>query len=133
MIDRSRLAEVIAERTMHAGNVEHLKREIAAFLLAEKLSASVESIMRDVMAYRAEHGLVEATVVSAYPLTALTRKDVLRELKDEYPHAGSIVLNEKLDPSLVGGVKIESVNEQLDMTVRAKLNKLKRLTAARDN
>jgi F0F1-type ATP synthase delta subunit len=34
---------------------------------------------------------------------------------------------------LVGGVRIEMANEELDLTVRSKLNTLKRLTSVRSN
>lgn len=132
MIDRRLLAQTIAEKTMHLKDFEALKKQVAAYLLDENLTPSAESIMRDVVAYRAERGLLEATIVSAYPITTKVRGDIMRELKTEYPGVKEIVLNERLDPAVVGGVLIESVNEQLDLTVRAKLNTLKRLTAARN-
>ncbi len=132
MIDRRQLAEAIAERTMHIKNIAQLKREVAAYLLAEHRTHDIDSLIRDIVAYRAEHGLIEATAISAYPLTAQVRKEVMQELKVEYPHAKSIVINEKIDPGVIGGVRIEAVNEQLDLTVRSKLNTLKRLTAARN-
>lgn len=132
MIDRMSLAKVIAKRTMNVSSLAKLKREVAALLLAEGQTADVESLMRDVMAYRLEDGMVEATVISAYPLTAKVRADVIKELRTHYPKAKSVVLNEKLDVSVVGGLRIESTNEQLDLTVRSRLNTLKRLTAARN-
>lgn len=132
MINRRLLAETVAKRTMRLKSTKALASKVAAFLLAENLTSMADSIMRDVIAYRAEHGLLEATIVSAYPVTALVRRDVMAELKKEYPNASSIVLNERLDLGVVGGLRIESVNEQLDLSVRAKLNTLKRLTAARN-
>jgi len=42
--------------------------------------------------------------------------------------ADKVILNETIDPSVIGGVRIETNEQQLDITVRAKLNKLKQAT-----
>lgn len=132
MISRPELAEVIGERTLHLKNMGKLKQAIAAYLLTENHVQDVDSLMRDVLRYRAEHGHVEATVVSAYPLSSALRADVRTALKQEYPNARSYVLNERIDPDVLGGLRLEMAGEELDLSVRAKLNTLKRLTAARD-
>lgn len=117
---------------MHVTDSHALAKEIAALLLVENLTGDVQSLMRDVLAYRAERGLVEVQVISAYPINAQVRGDIRSVLSVEYPHAKSIRINEEIDPSVVGGLRIEAAGEQLDLTVRAKLNTLKRLTAARN-
>lgn len=131
MISRSELAEVIAERTMHIDNMDKLTHAIAGYLLEQNRVGELDSLMRDVLKYRAEHGVVEATVVSAYPITETTRSEVLNAIKDEFPGAKSYKLNQKVDPSVVGGLRIELAGEELDLTVKSKLNTFKRLTAAR--
>lgn len=131
MASRLDLAGVIAERTLHIKDASQLKKSVAAFLLEENIAPSLDSLMRDVQAYRAKHGHVEATVVSAYPITAQVRTDVIKALKAEYPLAKSFVLNERVDPEVVGGLRIELGNEELDLTVQSKLNTFKRLTSAR--
>jgi len=133
MFSRTDLAEVIGERTLRVSDLKKLEKAVAAFLLSENKAEDLDSLMRDVMRYRAEHGLVEATVVSAFPLTREVRSDVLSALKAEYPTAKSYHLNEQVDPGVIGGVRLEMANEELDLTVRGKLNTLKRLTAAREN
>lgn len=133
MKSRLDLAEVIAERTMHLHDLTKLKRAVAAYLLEENDVEELDSLMRDVLAYRANHGHVEATVVSAYPLSATVKADIMRALKAEYPKARSFILNQKVDTSVVGGLRIELANEELDLTVQSKLNTFKRLTAARNN
>jgi len=133
MVSRLELAEVIAERTLHINDSAKLATAVAGFLLEEGRVDELDSLMRDVLNYRAKHGHVEATVVSAYPISDSVKKDVLAAIKSEYPKAKVFVINEKVDPSVVGGVRIELANEELDLTVQAKLNTFKRLTAARAN
>ncbi len=132
MISRLELAEVIGERTMHISDSAALAKSIAGYLLEQSRTDDIESLMRDVLKYRANHGHVEATVVSAYALGVSERAAIMHELKNDYPKAQNIALNEQIDETLVGGVRLEMAGEELDLTVRAKLNKLKRLTAARN-
>lgn len=132
MISRPELAEVIGERTLHVTDVNILKQAIAGYLLEENRTDDIESLMRDVLKYRAKHGHIEATVVSAYPLSPALRASVEDALKSEFPGAKSYVLNKRIDESVVGGLRLEMAGEELDLTVRAKLNTLKRLTARKN-
>ncbi len=133
MAFRTDLADIIGARTMHESDINKLQTEVAAYLLENNKVELLDSLMRDVLKYRAGHGMVEATAVSAFPLTSEVRSEVLQALKDEYPSASHYHLNERIDPEVISGVRLEMADEELDMTVRAKLNTLKRLTAAREN
>ena len=128
MTTRHHIAEIIGERTLHVTDSKKLAKEIAAYLLAENRTSELESLMRDVMEYRAQRGVVEAVAVSAHSLS----DDVKRQLKHiaqaQYPHAKKVLLDEKQDADLIGGVKLELPEKQLDLTVRGKLNAFKRLT-----
>ncbi|MEI7632231.1 MAG: F0F1 ATP synthase subunit delta [bacterium] len=127
---RHLLVEVIAKRTLKINDNPTLVNEIAAYLLAENRVDELESILRDVIEYRAMHGKVEATVISAHELPSLIKNDVKELLLQEYPNADSVVVSEKLDSSVIGGVKVVLPHEQLDLTVRSKLSDFKRLTMA---
>lgn len=133
MISRPELAKVIAERTLHISDTAQLKNAIAGYLLEEGRVTDLDSLMRDVVKYRKENGHVEATIVSAYALVPVQIEEAMDVLKSEYPTAKSYVLNQRVDSMVVGGVRLEMAGEELDLTVRAKLNTLKRLTAARSN
>jgi F0F1-type ATP synthase delta subunit len=127
---RHHLAEVIGKRTMNIKDRDLLVREIAAYLLHEHHTAELSSLVRDVMQYRADHGVVEAVAVSAHGLSDRMAKGVEKILKDAYPGATEVIVRERQDESVVGGIRIELANDQLDLTVRSKLSKFKRLTAA---
>lgn len=127
-ISRRHLAEIIGERTLHAKDAKELAREIAAYLMQERRVAELESLLRDILEYRALHGIVEAKVVSAHDLTAEVVRDAKQILKQEYPHAKEFHINELHDPTVVGGLRLELANEQLDLTVRRKIDTFKRLT-----
>lgn len=128
MISRRHLSEVIGERTLHIRDAKPLAREVAAYLLDTHHTYELESLLRDVMEYRAQHGIVEATAVSAHDLSNEVVKDVEAILRKEYPNAKYVHVASRIDPSVVGGVRIEMANEQLDLTVREKIDTFKRLT-----
>lgn len=130
MVSRLELAEIIGERTLRQPSAT-LKQAVAAYLLEEGTVSELDSLMRDIQAYRATRGYIEATVFSAHPLTDIVRGDVKELLKQEYPQAKTITMNEHIEPETVGGLRIELAGKELDLTVRGKLNTFKRLTAAR--
>jgi F0F1-type ATP synthase delta subunit len=127
---RHHLAEVIADKTINTSNEKQLAKEIAAYLLDEKQTSSLDSLIRDIMQCRAEKGVVEATAVTVSGLPENVINDVRSLVKEHYPDAKEVIINQAKDDDVVGGLRLDFANEQLDMSVKAKLNKFKRLTAA---
>lgn len=128
MSAHSHLVEVIGAKSLDASDFRQLAREIAAYLMETNQTAGLESLIRDIMAYRARHGVVESTTTSAHALSNDDIDDIKYILRSEYPQANSLFINETKDPSVIGGVRIDMPGEQLDLTVRAKVNTFKRLT-----
>ena len=126
---RTKIADAIAERTLHEHDTKKLAREIAAYLLSENREHELESLMRDVLAYRQARGIVEAEVISAHDFTSDVEHQISQLLKQHYPSAKHVIIRDTHDPSVIGGLKVQLANEQLDMSVRAKLDTFKRLTA----
>lgn len=129
MLSRRHLAEVIGERTLKVRSTKKLARAVAAYLLDTKSTDDLESLIRDIMEYRAQHGVVEAVAISAYELNQSVMRDLEAVLKKEHPKAKSVHIMSLLDPSVLGGVRLQMANEQLDLTVKDKLDMFKRLTA----
>lgn len=123
------LAAAIAERTLHLSDGRLLAREIAAYLLTERRTAELESILRDIMQYRTLHGVLEAEVVTAHEITSQVTDEVKQLLHAAYPNAKTVHVTKRQDPAVIGGLRVDMANEQLDMTMRAKLATFKRLTS----
>lgn len=66
---------------------------------------------------------LEVNVYSKYPLTEEQRVDVSNKLKNYYQK--KIILNELVDESLIGGIKVECNGEVIDTTLLQSLNNLK--------
>lgn len=127
---RHHLAQVIGDRSLKVSNFKKLSQEIAAYPLEAGQTAELDSLMRDIINYRAQKGVVEATAVSANPLSTRDVADIRAILKEEYPHAKSFEIDQSRDPEVLGGVKVDLPGEQLDLTIRAQVNKFKRLTTS---
>lgn len=127
----STIGAVLAKRSLESDvDPKQFAREIAAYLLQTGRSGDLNSLVRDMVAYRAKQGVVEANVVGARELTDKARGDIRSLTEQLYPNAKRVILNEQEDPRLIGGARVELPDQQLDMTIRAKLNRFKALTSA---
>jgi F0F1-type ATP synthase delta subunit len=129
-VSRTRLAKLVADTTLQKGASKGFDREVAAYLLSEGRVNELDSLLRDVQADWAAAGHVEVVARSAYPLTAAVQSDIKRRVKQAYPQAKNIVINEVIDPEIVGGVRLNLPNQQLDLSIRSKLNTFKQLVTS---
>jgi F0F1-type ATP synthase delta subunit len=127
---RTKLAQIIADRTLKDGVNKQLSTEIAAYLLAEGRTKELDSIVRDVQADWAAAGHVDVIATSAHPLTAPIKATIVKQVQQLYPAASEIVITEAYDPEVIGGVRLTLPNQQLDLSIEAKLNRFKQLTTA---
>lgn len=130
-VPRHQIAAVLAERSLGRVDAKSLSDQIAAYLLQERRTAELEPLLRDIMQYRADHGIVEVIAVSAHPLSAAVRSDIERRVKSVFPDATQVIISEELQPDIVGGVRLELPNQQFDLSIRAQLSRFKQLTTAR--
>lgn len=70
-----------------------------------------------------EHGILEVKVSTALRLGATERYQLVQELKKRYG-AKDVILNEKLDEGLLGGIRVEVNDQVIDLTTRGKILKL---------
>lgn len=105
-----------------------VSKVVAEYLLASNRTSELPSIMRDIedIRYR-NHKIVEVTVVSTNPLTRAQIALVQRKVKSIFLRAKKVHVNFKIDDQVIGGLKLEFANIQLDMSVEAKIAKLRQL------
>ena len=81
-----------------------------------------------VKAYRArylqDNGIVEASVTTAVPLDDGQRKKLMEKLSAMT--GKQIVLKERLDPAVLGGVRLEMDGKRYDNTVQSRLTAIHR-------
>ena len=47
-----------------------------------------------------------------------------------YPNTKKIIVTHVIDPGVIGGVRLNFANKQLDLSAKAKLNRFRQLTMA---
>lgn len=124
------IARVIADTTLRDGISDEFSNEIAAYLLSEGRVNELESVLRDVQADWAQAGKLEVLARSAHPLEDAMIDQIRSQINKLYPDVKEIVITEIHDPSIVGGVKLNLPNQQLDLSVESKLNIFKQVATA---
>jgi F0F1-type ATP synthase delta subunit len=125
------VAAVLSKRSLKADlNKTKFAREIAAYLLDSGRTGELESLLRDIAKDRALEGTVEVIAISSHALSSGDLADIRAEAKKLYPQAKHITINQELDPALIGGVRLEYPDYQLDLSIRSQLNRFRTLTTA---
>lgn len=124
---RQTIANEIAKR-VSAGKTARLPKSIAAYLIENNKTSELNSLERDVIQRRAElENIVELNAISAHPLGKIQISTIERTVKKLYPSCRSVIVNQRIDESVIGGVRLEFANQLLDMSASAKLSKLRQL------
>ena len=89
----------------------------------ESLLAEIAEGVQNV--YRQENSILMAEVRSAIPLSDEARAQVRKMAEDRHP-GKTMLLNETVDPGLIGGVVIRIGDEQIDASVSRRLSDLRR-------
>jgi len=100
---------------------KRLSEAIAAYLVENRRTGELDAIMREVARLRQQRdGVTEVTATSAYKLNDSARRSIKQILGSE-----KLTINEVVDAEVLGGVRLETSETLLDLTVRNRLNQLK--------
>ena len=98
--------------------------QLAAYLVDTRRTKELPLIVRDIEFYLAEAGSVSGVVTSAFDLAAETKKAIEKYVQQQ-TGAKEVLLDHVVDPSVLGGIKINTPGHELDATVRRNLTILK--------
>lgn len=111
-----------------------VSKVVAEFLLKNGRTRELQSILRDVSLARAERKhVVEVTAVSATPILAKHESEIKKDVKKLHPDGKKVVVNNRIDESLIGGIKLEFPDKQLDVSVESRITKLRESIKERNN
>ena len=120
---RRELAEVILGLS-DKRSIKKLSDEVAAYLVANRRTSELDGVMREVARLRqARDGVTEVTVTSARQLNDATTRTIKQLLGSD-----KLTINQVVDAEVLGGVRLETSEMLLDLTVRNRLNRLKAAT-----
>jgi F-type H+-transporting ATPase subunit delta len=119
-LSRRKIAALLAEELL-AG--KDITQKLAAYLIDTKRTRELSLFVRDIESALAERGVLLADVASSHHLTDETQNAISTFLK-KATDAKDVHLRSHVDPTLLGGVSIETPDQRLDNTLRHRLNQL---------
>lgn len=127
-IARRKVAHYIAEQLVEGVSVKTIAQQTVAYLVDTKQTGQIDLLIRDIETALAARGTVAASITSAFAVDDATRA-IISEFIKEAEHAESVVIvNESVDPDLIGGVIVRSPNRVFDGSVRSQLKSLTAFT-----
>lgn len=99
-------------------------KKVTEFLDRRRLLSRVPDILQKLDGIiNKDEGKIEVKVLSAKKLDEKIKKDLITTLEKRYK-TKQILLLEKLDEKLLGGIRLEINDEVIDLTVKKKIAKL---------
>lgn len=120
-LSRRKIAELWAEELLKGNDIT---AKIAGYLVNERRVDEADLIVRDTESALAVRGVVVADLTSAHGLSAEARTAIEKFLTVSM-NAKKVAFRETTDPTVIGGVRVETAGQQLDATLKTRLNQLK--------
>lgn len=128
--DRSKLAKEIIARLDKGESTQKISQTVAAYLIESNRTSEVNSLIRDCIDMRAKNeGIVELDATTAFPISAEQEAQIKKLAKSIFDNVNQVIIHKNVDKKVIGGINLSFANENLDLTVRAKLNKLRALVS----
>ncbi|MBI4033612.1 F0F1 ATP synthase subunit delta [Candidatus Saccharibacteria bacterium] len=124
---RRQLARYAVDEMLAKRSAKSIAASLAAALVASRRRNEAELLLSDIEIELEERGLLTtAKVTSAYPLPAELKKDLATRLK-KLTNTKEVILDERVDKGVLGGITIETAARTKDMTVKNALLALKEI------
>ena len=75
---------------------------------------------------KAKRGEVEATIISAEPLTKTQTDAVATAMKSQFPEGAKVILKSEVNPAILGGLQIQIGDKFLDLSVGSRIEEVGR-------
>mmetsp|Transcript_67695 Transcript_67695/g.100351 ORF Transcript_67695/g.100351 Transcript_67695/m.100351 type:complete len:116 (-) Transcript_67695:215-562(-) len=114
---------------MLEGQVSNVTLNLMATLAGNARLAETPKIVDSyVQLMKAKRGEVEATIISADPLTKAQTEAVAAAMKNQVGEGKTVILSTQVDPSILGGLQVQIGDQFLDLSVGSKIDALSRTT-----
>jgi F0F1-type ATP synthase delta subunit len=124
-LSRRQLAQYAADELMAGVSTEKIARQLAAVLANSKRAHESELLARDIAWELERRGkIASANITSVTPLSESLRNNLAIFIKDA-AKVDEVNLQETIDKSVLGGVKIETAIHSWDKTVATKLRNIR--------
>ena len=123
-LSRRAIAQYAATQLTKSDERSTFILQLAAYLVTTRRTKELSLIIRDIQFYLSEAGSVSGSITSATELTLETKKAIETYIKQQ-TGATTVALDSLIDPSVIGGVKVNIPDYELDATVSRSLTVLR--------
>jgi F0F1-type ATP synthase delta subunit len=124
-ISRRRLAEYAADQLLASKSARAIARELAAVLIETNKSKDASLLAQDIAWQLESRGaLAQVEVTSATELSESLRKEITKFIK-QAANVERAVLQENVDESVIGGLRIETAKHAWDKTIAKQLTDIR--------
>ncbi|MEI6481098.1 MAG: F0F1 ATP synthase subunit delta [Candidatus Saccharibacteria bacterium] len=125
-VTNTTIARAVLADIARGASMQDVTKSLAAFLIEERRVADASAIVRDIeRQLLVSKGELYVRATSATPLAS----DMLEQIKTMFNTSGDVkkvVIEETIDKTVIGGVRCETAEKRLDLTVHRQLQRLKR-------
>lgn len=119
-LSRRKMAAFVADKLQNGASARAAMKEVAAYLVESGRTRELELLVRDIEDALATRGVVVADITTAYPMSSGVKAEIAKLVG-----AKNLQMRELVDPTVIGGVRIEVPGKRFDGTIRRKILALK--------
>lgn len=118
-------AQALYQACQETSDLKLTLRNFAELLARHNKLGMFKSIIKEyVRIYNKEEKMADVFVTSAYALDAKTKEDII-ELVKNIKSVRQAEIEQKIDPNIIGGLKINFDDYQIDTSIKRKLQLIK--------
>ena len=119
------IARALLSELRGGKDMSQVVHSLAAYLTAERRTKDAQAVVRELeRLLLQEEGKLYVHATSAHKLSEAQKKRIA-ELFTEVSDAKEIIVQESIDTDVIGGVRLQTADHQLDLTVQRQLQRLK--------
>lgn len=108
--------------TVFSDNLESFSKSILYFIIENKRANLITQIFEEFnVLYRKEKNILQIDLITAKKASESLKSSII----NKFGKGSDVLLREKIDKSILGGILIKSENKQFDSTVINSINKIK--------
>ena len=124
-ISRRALAYWAADQLASGKSAAEVSKHLAAVLKQSKMADQVSFLISDIMwELEQRQALTVGKIITAHPISEQLEKSIMQQLKNVSGSA-DVSIENTVDKSVLGGVRIETTQHVWDQTVSRKLAELR--------
>jgi F0F1-type ATP synthase delta subunit len=124
-LSRRALAAYAADQLLAGTKFSKISKELAAVLVTSRRTNQAELLAQDIAWELESRGLVaSASVTSAHTLSEQLKRQISAFVR-QAAKVDEVMIDENIDESVIGGVRIDTAAHSWDKTLRSKLNQIR--------